>query len=176
MRVALNVEYISAWYYLVVTCVDTCGYTWVLDPHFPAILTKLNGVSINLINYGISHFFPNFPASFTFLLKELIWGMPPLSCKHRVNSAFINQAFYLLCIVIDLSFFLPSVIKIYLINSKDRICGTKIISLQMLHFEYVKIWKALYFWYFWNMKQKSYQYHCQLLSSIVLSFSCLNIL
>lgn len=53
--------------------------------------------------------------------------------------------------------FLPWVINIYLINSKDRICGTETIIFMDASLEYVKIQQLFYFWCFWSMKQKSYQ-------------------
>ena len=101
-------------------------------------------------------------------LKELISGMLPFSCKHRVNSASTIKHFicyvYLLYTCINIYIrcqwhvlFLPWVINIYLIDSKDRICGTKTIIFMNASLEYVKIQKLFYFWCFWSMKQKSYQ-------------------
>ena len=67
------------------------------------------------------------------------------------------------CSVIDRCLFLHSVINIYLINSKDRICGTKTIIFMNASSEYVKIQKkkCFIFGVSGNMRRKS----CQLLTS-----------
>lgn len=73
-------------------------------------------------------------------------------CYTRIN---IHINIYICCQWRVL--FLPWVISIYLINSKDRICGTETIIFMNASLEYVKIQKLFYFWCFWSMKQKSYQ-------------------
>ena len=58
------------------------------------------------------------------------------------------------CSVIDMCLFLPSVINIYLSNSKDRICGTKTIIFMNASSEYVKTEKMFCFWCFWKYEKE----------------------
>lgn len=58
--------------------------------------------------------------------------------------------------VIDMCLSLPSVINIYLINSKDRICGTKTIIFMNASSEYAQKYKkkVFYFWCFWKYEKE----------------------
>lgn len=96
---------------------------------------------------------------------------PPSSILFALYICYIYTC---VCVcVVDMCLFLPSVINIYLINSKDRICGTKTIIFMNASSEYVQKYKkkCFIFGVSGNMRRKSWQLLTSFFSSALIFFS-----
>lgn len=137
-----------------------------LHPTFPSHSYQVSGMAQH--KHQLLHF--SVLAKRTYLIHAAIWAESTVNSastiKHFICSVYLLYIHMGVCVcvcsVIDMCLFLHLVINIYLINSKDRICGTKTIIFMNASSEYVKIQKKCFiFGVSGNMRRKS----CQLLTS-----------